>query len=81
MTLITKAQFLQEHNKLSPVNLQCTLVMLNRFRKEKLPLLKDTGWCLDKHRIPFIQWISRLPVAETKEKNKEEIYRNYPETH
>ena len=41
MTLITKEQFLEEHNKLSPAHLQATLALLDRFKEEKKPLLKD----------------------------------------
>lgn len=83
MILISKEQFLEEHNKLSPANLQATLVLLNKFKEEKKPLLKDDEWCLDKHRIPFMSWLSTLPAAEkksTKIKEKQ-IYINYPETH
>ena len=84
MLLINKEQFLEEHNKLSPSNLQATLALLNRFKEEKKPLLKDDSWCLDKHRVPFIAWLSSL--EKPKEKNarlstKKEIFRNYPETH
>lgn len=84
MILISKEQFLEEHNKLSPANLQATLDMLNRFKEEKKPLLKDDGWCLDKLRVPFISWLTTLPAEkETKSKFKKEkeIFRNYPETH
>jgi hypothetical protein len=83
-TLISKEQFLEEHNKLSPSNLQATLALLNRFKEEKRPLMKDDGWCLDKLRIPFISWMTS--IQEKKEKGagkskKKEIYKNYPETH
>ncbi len=83
-TLISKEQFLQEHNKLSPSSLQATLAMLNRFKEEKRPLMKDDGWCLDKLRIPFISWLTAMQEDEVKNgkrSNKKEIYRNYPETH
>ena len=77
-------KFLEEHNKMSPSNLQATLTLLNRFKEEKRPLIKDDGWCLDKHRIPFILWLTS--VRESSKKNnkkskKKEIYKNYPETH
>ena len=83
-TFISKEQFLQEHNKLSPSNLQATLTLLNRFREEKKPLMKDDNWCLDKLRIPFISWLSSLPEKEKKgggRFKKKEIFKNYPETH
>lgn len=84
MILISKEKFLEEHNKLSPSNLQATLALLDRFKEEKKPLMKDDGWCLDKLRIPFISWLTALQEPE-KDKNrksrKKEIYKNYPETH
>jgi len=84
MLLISKEKFLEEHNKLSPSNLQATLALLDRFKEEKKPLLKDDSWCLDKLRIPFISWLSSLP--ETKKKTikkseKAQSFKNYPETH
>ena len=83
MVFISKEQFLEEHNKLSPSNLQATLALLNRFKEEKKPLMKDTEWCLDKHRIPFISWMTTLPKDDkrTRHSTKKEIFRNYPETH
>ena len=84
MKLISKEEFLEEHNKLSPVNLKATLALLDRFKEEKKPLMKDSGWCLDKHRIPFISWLTTLPKEEKKNgkrSTKKEIFRNYPETH
>jgi hypothetical protein len=83
-TLISKEQFLEEHNKLSPSNLQATMTLLNRFKEEKKPLLQDDGWCLDKHRIPFISWLTAIPKQDEKHSRlskKKEIFRNYPETH
>jgi len=84
MVLISKEQFLEEHNKLSPSNLQATLTMLDRFKEEKKPLIKDDGWCLDKLRIPFISWLTAIKEPDKKASSrskKKEIYRNYPETH
>ena len=83
-TLISKEQFLEEHNKLSPSNLQATLTLLDRFKEEKKPLMKDDSWCLDKLRIPFIAWLTTLQKTDethTKHSKKKEIFRNYPETH
>ena len=84
MVLISKEQFLEEHNKLSPSNLQATLTLLNRFKEEKRPLMKDDGWCLDKLRIPFISWLTTIQEPGKKNSGmskKKEIYKNYPETH
>ena len=84
MILINKEQFLEEHNKLSPSNLQATLALLDRFKEEKRPLMKDNGWCLDKLRIPFILWLTAMRDPDKKlarKSKKKEIYKNYPETH
>lgn len=84
MILISKEQFLKEHNKLSPANLQATLSLLDRFREEKKPLLKDNGWCLEKLRIPLISYITALPKPSSKQSKKgkkEQVFKNYPETH
>ena len=84
MELITKEQFLAEHNKLSPKNLQATLAMLTKFQEEKKPLLKDDGWCLDKIRIQFISWLipqSSDDKKKSKTRSKKQVYKNYPETH
>jgi len=84
MILISKEQFLQEHNKLSPANMQATLALLNRFKEEKKPLLKDDEWCLEKLRMPFMAWLANLPESEKKsvKRGKEKPgFKNYPETH
>lgn len=84
MEFISKEKFLEEHNKLSPSNLRATLALLDKFKEEKKPLMKDSEWCLDKHRIPFISWLTALPKEEEKrarKSTKKEIFRNYPETH
>jgi len=83
MILISKEQFLIEHNKLSPLNLQATLYLLTRFQEEKKPLLKDDSWCIDKFRIPFISWLISLPLKEEKKMRKvkeKSIFKNYPST-
>lgn len=86
--MINKEQFLIEHNKLSPLNLQATFVLLTRFQEEKRPLLKDDAWSIDKLRIPLIAWLLALPEKKKKEGLKssskgkgKQIFRNYPETH
>jgi len=84
MIFISKEQFLKEHNKLSPSNLQATLTLLNRFKEEKKPLLKDDNWCLDKLRIPFISWLITIQEKQNKKgqtSKKKRKYKNYPETH
>jgi len=82
--LISKEQFLEEHNKLSPSSLQATLALLNQFKEEKKPLMEDNSWCLDKLRIPFISWLTAMQDPDkkgAKRSKKKEIYKNYPETH
>ena len=82
MILINKDQFLIEHNKLSPINLQVTLSLLTQFQEEKRPLLKNNGWCIDKLRIPLVLWLISLPPEKNKRirKPKKQLYKNYPET-
>lgn len=81
--MINKAQFLIEHNKLSPLNLQVTSLLLNRFKKEKRPLLKDNNWSVDKLRIPLITWLISLPAERKKSVKKQrgkQVFKNYPQT-
>lgn len=77
-----KKQFLTEHNKLSPPNLQATEDLLNRFKEEKRPLLKNNGWAIDKIRAPFISWLTSLPLIkkEISKKQEKQKFKNYPET-
>lgn len=78
--LISKEQFLIEHNKLSPVNLQATFALLTQFQEEKRPLLKDADWSF-RLRLPLILWMNTLPPRKEKyirRSNKSE-YRIYPE--
>jgi len=70
-----KQQFLLEHNKLSPLNLQATISLLSRFRIEKTLLFKDDNWSLDKLRRPFILWLTSLASKE-KENIKKKKNRN-----
>jgi hypothetical protein len=59
---LNKEQFLEEHNRLSPVNLRATISLLSRFRVEKAPLFKDDNWSIDKLRKPFISWLMSLDL-------------------
>ena len=59
-----KQQFLLNHNKLSPLNLQATIFLLSRFRIEKTSLFKDDNWSIDKLRRPFILWFTSLTTKE-----------------
>ena len=63
-----KQQFLLEHNKLSPLNLQATESLLSRFRIERASLFKDNNWSVDKLRRPFILWLTSL--TSEKRENK-----------
>jgi len=68
-----KQQFLSEHNKLSPSNLQATTSLLSRFRIEKTSLFKDDNWSLDKLRRPFISWLTSLTTEEKENIKKKKI--------
>jgi hypothetical protein len=68
MTL--KQQFLEEHNKLSPLSLQATEFLLSRFKIEKAPLFKNNNWSIDKLRRPFILWLTSLTTEKKENINK-----------
>ena len=68
-----KQQFLLEHNKLSPSNLQATISLLSRFRIEKASLFKDDNWPIDKLRRPFILWLTSLTTEEKENIKKKKI--------
>ena len=63
---LKKEEFLEEHNKLSPVNLKATIPLLSRFRIEKATLFKDDTWSIDKLRRPFILWLTSLDSKKKK---------------
>ena len=66
--MTTKEQFLNEHNRLSPVNLRVTMDILTRFKTEKPALFKSNDWPINRIRRPFIFWLtSRV------EKEKEQM--------
>ena len=65
--MTTKEQFLIEHNKLSPLNLQATMSLLSRFSIEKASIFKDNNWSIERLRRPFILWLTSLTSDE---KNK-----------
>jgi len=67
-----KQQFLLEHNRLSPLNLQATISVLSCFKIEKASLFKDDNWPIDKLRRPFILWLTSLPLREKENINKKE---------
>ena len=72
LKMTKKQQFLLEHNKLSPLNLQATTFLLSRFKTEKASLFKDKNWSIDKLRRPFIFWLTSLTTEEKEDiKNKE----------
>ena len=72
-----KQQFLLEHNKLSPLNLQATIFLLSRFRIEKTSLFKDDNWSIDKLRKPFILWFTSLTSKEKENIRKENRKNSY----
>lgn len=77
---MNKKQFLDEHNKLAPVNLQATFAMLTRFEQEKGPSIKNDDWSMNKLRPSFIIWLLTLAHKEDIIKDDQSGYRNYPET-
>ena len=62
--MTSKEQFLIEHNKLSPLNLQADLILLTKFKEAKISLFKSDNWPIDKLRRPFIIWLTSLPLAK-----------------
>jgi len=70
---LEKGQFLEEHNRLSPLNLQATTPLLSRFRIEKASLFKDDNWSIDKLRRPFILWLTSLTDKERQDIGKKKI--------
>ncbi len=64
--MTNKEQFLMEHNKSSPQNLQATLLLLNNFKEEKKSLFKNDNWSIDKLRRPFIIWLIALQLEKDK---------------
>ena len=70
---LKKEQFLEEHNRLSSINLRATISLLSRFRIEKASLFKDENWSIDKLRRPFISWLTSLPSGEKEKIKKEKI--------
>ena len=58
---MTQAEFLVEHNRLSPANLRADSALLARFRQERQSLFTEDGWSLEKLRRPFIIWLTALP--------------------
>jgi hypothetical protein len=70
-----KQHFLSEHNRLSPLNLQGTLLLLTRFRIEKASLFKDDNWPVDKLRSPFILWLTSFDIGRKRniEREKRQI--------
>ena len=81
-TNISKEQFLIEHNKLSPSNLQTTFASLTLFQLATKRMLKDNEWS-HKLRIPLILWLNTLPKEKKKHlrKSTKQAFKNYPETH
>jgi len=65
---LKKEDFLEEHNRLSPSNLQATITLLSRFRIEKASLFKNDNWSIDKLRRPFILWLTSLSLDKGRHK-------------
>ncbi len=63
---MNKEQFLLEHNRLSPINLQADMPLLSKFRIEKASLFTKEDWSVDKIRRPFILWLTSLTAEQKK---------------
>lgn len=71
LTMTKKQEFLLEHNKLSPLNLQVTMPLLSRFKIEKASIFKDSDWSIEKLRRPFILWLTSLPFEKNNRQSKQ----------
>jgi len=69
---LKKEEFLEEHNRLSPENLQATISLLSRFKIERAALFKNDYWSIDKLRRPFIMWFTSLTSEEKRKYQKKE---------
>jgi hypothetical protein len=67
---LSKEQFLEEHNRLSPACLGATIALLTNFKLEKSSLFKDDNWSIDKLRRPFIFWLTSLKSEEKAKKQR-----------
>lgn len=81
---MNKEQFLTEHNRLSPLNLQATFALLTQFQEESKPFLKDADWSF-KLRISFITWLlARKKLSSEKKKyiskSTKQEYKIYPQS-
>ena len=65
-----KQQFLLNHNKLSPINLQATMPLLSQFKIDKASIFKDNNWSTEKLRRPFILWLTSLTSGEKEDIKK-----------
>jgi hypothetical protein len=70
-----KQQFLVNHNKLSPINLQATMPLLSQFKIDKASIFKDNNWSTDKLRRPFILWLTSLTSGEKEDIKKSQKIR------
>lgn len=72
-------EFMAEHNRLSPVNLQVTKEVLLRFQGEKSSLFRDGAWSIEKMRRPFIEWLcAASPNKKTKARSKGNGWITFP---
>lgn len=72
LNVTKKQQFLLEHNRLSPLNLQVTISVLSRFKTEKASLFRGNDWSIDKLRRPLLLWLTSLTSKEKESINKKE---------
>jgi hypothetical protein len=76
--MTTKEEFLTEHNRLSPLNMQATKELLVRFYGEKRTLFKDDDWSLEKIRRPFIMWLTSIADRDEPKSGNRSGWQTFP---
>jgi len=67
--MTNKEKFLEENNKLSPLDMQATMRLLLCFEIKKPSLCKKGKWSIEKVRRPFLNWLISLNQKEIKSIN------------
>lgn len=70
--MTSKEKFLEEHNKLSSVDLRATVKLLACFEAEKPALCRNNNWSIDKVRRPFIMWLTSMKAEKIRTINRGE---------
>lgn len=70
--MTNKEVFLEEHNKLSSIDLRATVQLLARFEAEKPALCRNNKWSIEKVRRPFIMWLTSMKAERIRTINRGE---------